>query len=455
MVLEALGKSLDSAIRKIRRLPKVDKDAIDALIQELQRALLSADVKVEIVFEATENIKKEALNTKLSSSIRRRDFIIKIIHDELVKILGGKSTPILIKPNKLNIILMVGIQGSGKTTTVGKLANYYKSKGYTIGIVCGDNFRPGAFEQLEQLCNPINVKVYGNPIEKNPIKLVLRQTKQALKENYNIIIVDTAGRHKEEKELMKEIENIEKLVKPDEVILVIDGTLGQQAYNQALEFSKATRVGSIIVTKLDGTAKGGGALSAVAATHAPIKFIGIGEKIDQFELFEPTRFVGTLLGIPDLEGLVQKVQDAMAEPDPEMVKRMMRGKFTLEDLYIQLKAIKKMGRFGKLLGMMGIGNIPDEAKDMAEQNLDQWEVVLNSMTKDEKENPKIIKKSRKRRIAIGSGTSYTTINKMLDQYNQMKSMMKKFMKLRKKAKKGRGGFPGLPPGFEMPKDFKF
>ncbi|MBA7677817.1 Signal recognition particle protein [subsurface metagenome] len=235
----------------------------------------------------------------------------------------------------------------------------------------------------------------------------------ALKQDYNIIIIDTAGRHKEEKELMKEIEKIAAVVKPDEVILVIDGTLGQQAYNQALEFSKATRVGSIIVTKLDGTAKGGGALSAVAATNAPIKFIGIGEKIDQFELFEPTRFAGTLLGIPDLEGLVQKVQDAMAEPDPEMVKRMMRGKFTLEDLYIQLKAIKKMGRLGKLLGMMGIGNIPDEAKEMAEQNLDQWEVVLNSMTK---------------------------------------SMMKKFMKLRKKSK--RGGLPGLPPGFDLPSEFK-
>ncbi len=452
MVLEALGRSLDNAIRKIRRLPQVDKDAIDALIQELQRALLSSDVKVEIVFEATENIKKEAMNTKLSSSIRRRDYIIKIIHDEFVKILGGKSAPIRIKPNKQNIILMVGIQGSGKTTTVGKLVHYYKSKGYTIGVVCGDNFRPGAYEQLQQLCEPQDVKVFGNPNEKNTIKLVLRQTKQALKENYNIIIIDTAGRHKEEKELMKEIENIEKSVKPDEVILVIDGTLGQQAYNQALEFSKATRVGAIIVTKLDGTAKGGGALSAVAATNAPIKFIGIGEKIEQFELFEPTRFVGTLLGIPDLEGLVQKVQDAMAEPDPEMVKRMMRGKFTLEDLYIQLKAIKKMGKFGKILGMMGIGNIPDEAKDMAEQNLDQWEVVLNSMTGEEKENPKIIKKSRKRRIAIGSGSSYSTINKMLDQYNQMKSMMKKFMKLRKKSK--RGGLPGLPPGFDLPSDFK-
>ncbi len=452
MVLEALGKSLDSAIRKIRRLPKVDKDAIDALIQELQRALLSADLKVEIVFEATENIKKEAMNTKLSSSIKRRDFIIKIVHDELVNILGGKSTPKRIKANKLNIILMVGIQGSGKTTTVGKLANYYKSKGYKIAVVGGDNFRPGAFEQLQQLCDPINIKVYGNPNEKNTVKLVVKQTKLALKQDYNIIIIDTAGRHKEEKELMKEIEKIAAVVKPDEVILVIDGTLGQQAYNQALEFSKATRVGSIIVTKLDGTAKGGGALSAVAATNAPIKFIGIGEKIDQFELFEPTRFVGTLLGIPDLEGLVQKVQDAMIEPDPEMVKRMMRGKFTLEDLYIQLKAIKKMGRLGKLLGMMGIGNIPDEAKEMAEQNLDQWEVVLNSMTKEEKDTPKIIKKSRKRRIAIGSGTSYTTINKMLDQYNQMKSMMKKFMKLRKKSK--RGGLPGLPPGFDLPSDFK-
>jgi len=452
MVLEALGRSLDNAIRKIRRLPKVDKDAINALIQELQRALLSADVKVEIVFKATEKIKKEAMNTELGKSVRRRDFLIKIIHDELVNILGGKSAPLRIKSNKQNIILMVGIQGSGKTTTCGKLVHFYKSKGYTIGVVCGDNYRPGAFEQLKQLCEPQDVKVYGNPNEQNTVKLAVKQTKLALKQNYNIIIIDTAGRHKEEKELMKEIEKIEAAVKPDEVILVIDGTLGQQAYNQALAFSKATHLGAIIVTKLDGTAKGGGALSAVAATNAPIKFIGTGEKIDEFDSFEPTKFVGILLGVPDLEGLVQKVQDAMAEPDPEMLKRMMRGKFTLEDLYIQLKAIKKMGRFGRLLGMLGVGNIPEEAKEMAQENLDQWEVVLNSMTKVEKENPKIIKKTRKRRISIGSGTPYSTINKMLDQYNQMKSMMKKFMKLRKKSK--RGGLPGLPPGFDLPSDFK-
>jgi len=459
MVLEALGRSLDNAIRIIRKLPKVDKDAINALIQELQRALLEADVKVEIVFEATEKIKKEAMNTKIDSSIRRRDFIIKIIHDQLVNILGGNPAPIRIKPNKQNIILMVGIQGSGKTTTVGKLASYYQSKGYTLGVVCGDTWRPGAFEQLQQLCEPLKVKVYGNPDEKNTLKLVLKQTKQALKENYNIIIIDTAGRHKEEKELMKEIEKIEAAVKPDEVILVIDGTLGQQAYNQALEFSKVTQLGSIIVTKLDGTAKGGGALSAVAATNAPIRFIGIGEKIDEFDTFDPTSFVGTLLGIPDIEGLVKKVQESMEEElDPEMAKRMMRGKFTLEDLYIQLKAIKKMGRFGKLLSMMGGGNIPEDVKEMAQENLDKWEVVLNSMTKEEKDNPKIIKKTRKRRIAIGSGTSYTTINKMLDQYNQMKGMMKKFMKLRKKGK----GLPNLPPGFDkggffdkMSKNFKF
>lgn len=463
MVLEDLGRKLDSAIRKIRKLPKIDKNAIKALMQELQRALIEADVNVQLVLDTTDNIEKAAMNTKISSSIKRRDLVIKLIHDELINILGGKLAPIRIKPNKQNIILMVGIQGSGKTTTVGKLVHYYKSKGYTIGVVSGDNYRPGAFEQLQQLCEPQEVKVYGNPSETNAAKLVLRQTKLALKENYNIIIVDTAGRHKEEKELMKEIQKIESAVKPDEVILVIDGTLGQQAYNQALGFSNATNLGAIIVTKLDGTAKGGGALSAVAATKAPIKFIGIGEKIDQFEEFHPTRFVGSLLGIPDLEGLVQKVQDTMEEDlDPEMAKRMTRGKFTLEDLCIQLRALKKIGPFRKVLSMIGGGNIPDEFKEMAEENIDKWEIVLSSMTKEEKDaaDPiKLIKKSRKRRIAIGSGTSYTTINKMLDQYKQMRSMMKRMMGAVKKGKKGKrgpGGLgPGMPPGFQIPPDFKF
>lgn len=458
MVLEQLGRQLDNALRKIRRLPQVDKDAINALIQDLQRALLSADVKVELVFEMTENIKKEAMNTKLQKA-KRRDFVIKLVHDELIKTLGGKPSPIRIKPGKSNVILLVGIQGSGKTTTVGKLARFYKNKGYKVATVTTDTYRPGAYEQLVQLSKQIGVDCYGNPEEKNAIKIAVRETKKAINESHDIIIVDTAGRHKKEKELMNEMEQIEHALKPNEVILVIDGTLGQQAYSQAEEFSKSTKIGSIIVTKLDGSAKGGGALSACAATNQSIRFIGLGEKLEDFDEFNPTSFVGTLLGIPDIEGLVKRVQEAEVEMDPEMVKRMMRGKFTLDDLYYQLKSIKKVGKMKQILAMVGGGNIPDALKDDAERNLEKWEVVLNSMTQEEKEEPKIIKKSRKKRIAIGSGTDYTTINRMLDQYNQMKKFMKTFLQMQKKGK----GMPTIPgmgkidPSFfsKMGKDFKF
>ena len=463
MVLENLGRSLDNAIRKVKRLPKIDKDAINALIQDLQRALLQADVQVELVFQMTENIKKEAMNTKISQRTKRKDFIIKIIHDELIKTLGGKRALIRIKSGKKNIILLVGIQGSGKTTTVGKLAHFYKSKGYSVAVVTTDTWRPGAYEQLVQLANQVGVNCYGNPKEKNALKIAVKETKKAIFKGHDIIIVDTAGRHKEEKELMKEMVKIEQILKPNEVILVIDGTLGQQAFIQAEEFSKATNIGSIIVTKLDGTAKGGGALSACAATKASIRFIGIGEKIDALEEFDPTSFVGTLLGVPNLEALVQKVQEAEIEADPETIKRMMRGKFTLEDLCHQLKAIKKVGKFKQIISMMGGSNIPDALKEDAQKNLDKWEVVLNSMTQLEKEQPKIIKKTRKRRISIGAGVDYAIINKMLDQYNQMKKMMKKFMQMRQKGGKGMPGMPGMPGAGKsaqqfmkkLGKDFKF
>ncbi len=444
MVLEKLGRSLDTAIRKIRRLPQVDKDSINALIQELQRALLSADVKVELVFEMTENIKKEAMNTKLQKA-RRKDFTIKLVHDELIKTIGGQKAPIRIKPGKKNVILLVGIQGSGKTTTIGKLCKFYKGKGFKVAALTTDTWRPGAYEQLEQLCNQVDVKCYGNPKESNAIKIAVQETKRAMNDGNDLIIVDTAGRHKEEKELMKEMAIIEQKLKPNETILVIDGTLGQQAYNQAEAFAQTTDLGSIIVTKLDGTAKGGGALSACSAAKVGIRFIGVGEKIDDLEEFEPTAFVGTLLGIPNLNALVQKVQDAELMPDDEAVRRLMRGKFTLDDLYFQIKNIKKLGKMKGLISMMGGGNIPDALKEDAEKNIEKWEVVLNSMTAEEKTTPNIIKKSRKKRIAIGSGTSYTIINRMLDQYNQMKKMMKRMVSMSKKAKKGG---PGLPPGFD-------
>ncbi|MFX1258510.1 MAG: signal recognition particle receptor subunit alpha [Promethearchaeota archaeon] len=459
MVLENLGRKLDNAIRKIRRLPKVDKDAINALIQDLQRALLEADVKVELVFEMTENIKKEATNTTLQKA-KRKDFTIKLVHDELVRVLGGKQAPIRIKPGKKNVILLVGIQGSGKTTTVGKLTRFYKGKGYKVAALTTDTYRPGAYEQLVQLTEKLDIKCYGNPNEKNALKVAAKETKKAVNDGNDVIIVDTAGRHKKEKELMIEMQKIEKVLKPNETILVIDGTLGQQAFPQAEEFGKATNLGSIIVTKLDGTAKGGGALSACAATNVPIRFIGVGEKIDAFEEFEPTSFVGTLLGVPNLDALVQRVQEAEVMADPETVKRLMRGKFTLDDLYLQLKNIKKVGKFKQILAMMGGGNIPDALKDGAEKNIEKWEVVLNSMTQEEKETPKIIKKTRKRRIAIGSGTEYSIINKMLDQYFQMKKLMRRFTQARKKGGKGMPTIPGMGKGAaafmdKLSKEFKF
>ena len=444
MAFNDLGRKLDSAIRSIRRLPKVDKDAINVLIQEIQRALLSADVRVELVFEMTENIRKEAMNTKLQKA-RRKDFIIKLIHDELIKLLGGKTAPIRIKPGKKNVILLVGIQGSGKTTTIGKLTKYYKSKGFKVAALTTDTWRPGAYEQLVQLAEQVGVKCYGNPNEKNAIKIAIQETKRAINDGNDLIIADTAGRHKEEKELMKEMAILEQKLKPNEICLVLDGTLGQQAYNQAEEFAKTTNLGSIIVTKLDGTAKGGGALSACAATNVGIRFIGTGEKIDDLEEFDPSKFVGTLLGIPNIEALVQKVQEAEVDLEPEMVRRMMHGKFTLDDLFIQLKSIKKVGKFKQILTMMGGGNIPDALKDDAERNLAKWEVVLSSMTAEEKMDPKIIKKTRKRRIAIGSGTEYSVINKMLAQYQQMKKFMKRFLQMQKKGK-GMPGMPGIPGG---------
>jgi signal recognition particle subunit SRP54 len=457
MVLENLGRSLDKAIRRIRRLPKIDKDAINALIQDLQRALLSSDVKVELVFEMTENIKKEAMDTEISARTRRKDYVIKLVHDELIKTLGGQPAPLRIKPGKKNVILLVGIQGSGKTTSVAKLARYYKNKGFKVAALTTDTWRPGAYEQLVQLTSQVGVKCYGDPNENNPLKIAVKETRRALAEGNDLLIVDTAGRHKQETELMKEMKKIEKVLKPNEVILVIDGTLGQQAYSQAEEFANATNLGSIIVTKLDGTAKGGGALSACAATNVPIRFIGVGEKIDDLQKFNPSGFVGSLLGIPNIEGLVEKVQEAEAMPDPEAAKRMMRGKFTLDDLYNQLKNLKKVGSFKQILGMMGAGNISDTMKEGAEENLEKWEVVLSSMTQFEKENPKIIKKSRKRRISIGAGVDYSVLNRMLDQYNQMKKMMKRFTQMRKK---GGPGMPGMGKKAQqmmdkLGKNFKF
>ncbi|MGY5856531.1 MAG: signal recognition particle receptor subunit alpha, partial [Candidatus Thorarchaeota archaeon] len=300
LVLEGLGKSLNSALKKLFGASVIDEELVKELVKDIQRALLVADVDVSLVMQITERVQEQALDETLPRGVSRREHIVRVVWDTLAFFLGEKTVPLTINPGKPNLVMMVGIQGSGKTTTIGKLARYYQKRGIKTGVICADNFRPGAYNQLKQLAEKSNVPFWGDEDEKDATKLAKKGVKEMQKKGIELILLDTSGRHREETGLIKEMRDISKGVKPQEIVLVIDGTLGQQAGVQAAAFQKATDIGSIIVTKLDGGAKGGGALSAVAATQAPIKFIGVGEGMDAIEPFNPTKFAGSLLGMSDI-----------------------------------------------------------------------------------------------------------------------------------------------------------
>jgi signal recognition particle subunit SRP54 len=424
MALEGLGSALHEALRKIFRAPVVDEAAIKELVRGIQRALLQADVNVQLVLNISRQIEDRALKEKVPPGISRREHVIKILYEELTKFLGDKPVPLKVEPGKRKVIMLVGIQGSGKTTAAAKLARYFQKRGLKPALICADTYRPGAFDQLQQLANKINVPVYGNPKAKDPVKLALEGLNKF--SDKDVVIVDTAGRHKEERELIKEMKMLEEKIKPDEVMLVIDGTIGQQALVQAKAFNEATSIGSILVTKLDGSARGGGALSAVAATGAPIKFISAGEKIEDIELFIPSRFVGRLLGMGDLETLIEKVREAEVKVPEAKAKEILSGKLTLTDVYEQFEAMKSIGPFKKILSMLpGMSyNIPEDMLDMAEDKLEKWRVIIQSMTPEEREDPKIFNASRIRRVARGSGTSEKDVKELLKQYFIMRKMLK-------------------------------
>jgi signal recognition particle subunit SRP54 len=420
----------------------IDEELVKELVKDLQRALLVADVDVNLVMAITERVQEQALDETLPRGISRREHIVRVVWDTLAHFLGEKPVPLTIHPGKPTLVMMVGIQGSGKTTTIGKLARYYQKRGIKTGAICADNFRPGAYSQLKQLAERSNIPFWGDEGEKNAVKLAKKGFEEMKKKGIELILLDTSGRHREETGLIKEMRDIAKAVKPQEIILVIDGTLGQQAGIQAAAFKQATDIGSIIVTKLDGGAKGGGALSAVAATGAPIKFIGTGEGMDGIEQFNPTKFAGRLLGMSDIRGLIDKVREAQIEVDEDAAKRLMKGQFSLTDMMAQLKQLKKMGPIGKVLEMLGLQyKLPDDIAEIQEENMKRWEVIMNSMTKQELDNPKIIKSSRIQRIARGSGTQSKDVRDLLKQHQQMQKMMKQFGKSRRGR---RGQFPGLP-----------
>jgi signal recognition particle subunit SRP54 len=424
MVLDKLGSNLYNAIQKIIKAPVVDEATVKELVKDFQRALLQADVNVSLVMELSQNIQKNALDLKLPPGISRREHIIKVINDELVHFVGEKPQELKIVPGKQNVLMLIGIQGSGKTTHSSKLARYFQKRGLKVGLICADTFRPGAYSQLKQLAEAINVPFYGEPDAKDPVSLSRRGVEHF--KDTEVVILDTSGRHKEEISLIKEMQQIEAAVNPHEVILVLDGTIGQQATAQASAFKDATEIGSIIVSKLDGTARGGGALSGVAATGAPIKFIGTGEKVDDLEAFVPSRFIGRLLGMGDIEGLIAKVKEAESPVSEKDVMAMMSGKFSLQDMYNQFEAMQNMGPLQKVLGMIpGFSyKLPADEMENAEERLVRWKVMIQSMTQDEKDDPKKLNRSRIQRVARGSGTNEREVRELIKQYNTMRKMLK-------------------------------
>jgi signal recognition particle subunit SRP54 len=435
--LESLGKSLNDAVKKLLRSAVVDEKAVKELVRDLQRALLQSDVNVNLVLQISQAVEKKSLEEKLPPGISRREHVIKVLYEELTRFLGEEPAKLTIEPGGYHVIMLVGIQGTGKTTAAVKLARFYQKRGLRPAIVCADMYRPGAYQQLKQLADRVNVPVYGESSSKDVQKIVKKGLELFKDRKHDLIIVDTAGRHKDERELMSEMKELAEKIKPDEIVLAIDASIGQAAMSQATAFNEATKIGSILVTKLDGTAKGGGALSAVAATNAKIKFVGTGEKIDDVEQFIPSSFVGRLLGMGDIKGLVDRVREAEVVIPEKKARAFLEGKFTLKDMYDQMVAVRKMGPLKKLIGMVPGGvNLPDDDLETAERKLDSWRVIIQSMTKDEIEDPKLVDSSRARRIARGSGTSDKEVKEMINQYFMMKKMMKSMK--RRGATLGRG-----------------
>lgn len=427
-MLGNLGKNLTNTMKKLAGMSIIDKEVVKEVIKDIQRALIQSDVNIKLVLNLSKTIEDRALNEEPPKGVTPKEHVIKIVYEELVKLVGEKAQEVEVdkKPYK---ILFVGLQGSGKTTTIGKISRYLQKKGFNPAIICTDTWRPAAYEQLRQLTENMNLPLYGDPENKDALDLAKKGLKEFKKQD--LIIVDTAGRHKEEKDLLDEMEEISAIVKPDEVILVIDGTIGQQAREQALAFSKTTKIGSIIITKLDGSAKGGGALSAVAEIGAPIKFVGTGERVDDFEAFDPERFISRLLGMGDIRSLIEKAEE-IAEEDIDMdsVDAMMSGKFTLKDMYSQFEMMNKMGPMKQVMNMIpGMGSkLPKNASQMTEEKLGKYKILMDSMTEYELEHPEVIKQSRVKRIARGSGMRNEDVKELMKYYNVTKKAIKGFGK---------------------------
>lgn len=448
MVLDRLSDSLKNALKKLTS-GKVDKEAIRKLTEEIKKSLISADVSIKLAREISEKIQKRALKEKVAGGLTAKEHTLNIVYEELTLLLGDKFEEIntKTKPTKL---MLIGLFGSGKTTTAGKLAKFYKKRGKKIALVQTDTWRPAAYAQLKQLSEALKVDFYGDPKETNPAKIYKSFEKDL--EKYELIIVDTAGRDALNSELTDEIKAIDKSVSAQEKLLVLSGDIGQAAEKIAKSFHNSVGVTGVIITKLDGTAKGGGSISAAAVTGAKVKFIGVGEKLDALEEFKPKNFVSRLLGMGDIETLLEKAKDAIdSETAEKTAKNIMKGDMSFNDLYQQMEALKKMGPLGQIANMipgMSKMNIPKSALKEQEEKMKVWKYLMDSMTNEEKDNPSLINKSRIERITIGSGRELEEMRDLVKQYKHMKKMMKAISGQSRKMKRmqklrGGKGFPGL------------
>ena len=424
-MFESLGDRLQNVLHKVKGYGKITEDNISDMMREIRLALLEADVNYKVVKEFTNSVKEKALGEEVASSINPGDLFVKIVKDELVELLGGESKPLNLKGNPASLML-VGLQGSGKTTTIAKLANFLRKKHSKKPLlVACDVYRPAAIDQLKQLGKQLNIEVYEEG-KKDPVEIASNAFKYAKENGFDYVLIDTAGRLHIDDELMGELVRIKNTVEPDEILLVIDAMMGQDAINVITGFNETLPLSGVILTKLDGDTKGGVALSVRHLTNVPIKFIGVSEKLDGLDFFDPERAAGRILGMGDIVSLVEKATEAIDEKEAEKAaQRMQQGKFDLEDFLSTMKQIKKLGPLENLLKLipgakkMGINDIKIDPKQMA-----HVEAIVLSMTPKERRNPDIIKASRKTRIASGSGTSVQEVNRLLQQFDQMKKMMK-------------------------------
>jgi len=428
-MLEKLGNILRKTTDKIANAIFLDKKLVDSIIKDLQRALIEADVNILLVKQISDKIRKGALDERIKE-IEKKEHIIKLLHDELTKILGEKKS-LELDSKKQNRIMLVGLYAAGKTTTIAKLGNWFAKRGKKVALVGLDVHRPAAKEQLMQLGKQNNLNVFTDLEETNAEKLWTDLEKSGKLKEYDLVLIDTAGRHNLDKELVEEIKSLNKKIKPTETILVMPADIGQAAKPQAEHFKSALNISGVIITRMDSTAKAGGALTACAETNAPVYFLATGEKINDLEEFDPKKFLSRLLGMGDLESLIEKIKSVSAsgKKQEEMQKRLEEGKISLEDVIEQVKSMNQLGGFEKIKGMipgLGKAKIPEGALGTQEEKIKKWEHILKSMTPEEKNNPELIQKqtSRISRIAKGAGVNNSDVRSLLKQYDMLQSMIK-------------------------------